>query len=261
MKTRQPLFRNRVCSALFLSAVIVSAAFSTASAESWLFDFGSATTATTNGVSPDDPVNFWNNVTDSIGTSNTGSLLNLVTTTNAATPVDLFMVSRFGGVNTNGTLASTLYPIDATRDSFYGNTGPFQGSSNITPIFKISSLDPLLTYSFKFYASRTGATDNRETVYTVSGSVSGSAALNASNNVNSFTTVSGIVPSAGGEITISLTPGPNNNNNTGDDTTGANPSRFIYLGVMEMQSIPEPATTFALGAGALLLAARRRRAS
>ena len=257
-----PLLANRFRRALLALATVTVTQWGTvdARAESWLFDFGGTGFLTSNAsTTGNDPSRFWNNITDTIGTTNTGTLLNLVTTTNAVTPVDFAMVSRFAGTNNNGPTNSTIYPSNATRDSLFGNTGIFQTLSNITPIFKLTSLDPLLSYTFKFFAGRSPASDNRETLYTLEGSVSGSATLNASNNVNGFTTVSGITPTLEGEITISLTPGPNNNNNTGDNS--AEPSRFIYLGVMEMESVPEPTAAVAIGAGMIALATRRRRSS
>jgi hypothetical protein len=220
-------------------------------AVTWLFDFGAGTTPTTNGADPNDPANFWNNITPTIGQSDTGSLFDVVTTTNVVTDVDFLMISRFNGPNENGTTVSTVYADNATRDSLFGNTEVFGGFSNITPIFKFAALDPSLSYTFKFYASRTGVSDNRTTDYTVSGSVSGTASLNVANNINNFVTVSDIFPTAGGEITISLLPNAANNNS----------NHFTYLGVLEMQAVPEPVSGLMLGIGALALGFRRKRAS
>ncbi len=99
-------------------------------------DFGSSATPTTTGPSPDDPANAWNNVTDAIGTAVGAQLRNLVTTENVATSVSLVILTRFGGANTNGTLASPLFPADATRDSLFGNTETFNGLANV---FRASS--------------------------------------------------------------------------------------------------------------------------
>ena len=54
------------------------------------------------------------------------------------------------------TSSSTVYPINATRDSLFGNTEVFNGVSNIFPSFKLTGLDTQTVYSFSFYASRTG---------------------------------------------------------------------------------------------------------
>jgi hypothetical protein len=218
-------------------------------AQTFLFDFGGANT-TVNGAAPaDDPVNFWNNVTTTIGQSATGSLLNLVTTGNTVTGAGLMMLTRFNGANENGTLASTLFPSDATRDSLYGNTEIWSGLANVFPSFKLIGLNPVLTYDFTFYASRMSVSDNRETGYTLTGGNAGFAALNASANENSFATAFGLVPNASGEITIAIAPTANNNN----------AYHFTYLGVMEMTVVPEPSASALMIGGGLFLAWLRPR--
>ncbi|NLH42844.1 MAG: hypothetical protein GX448_13480, partial [Planctomycetes bacterium] len=193
-----------------------------------LVDFGSSATPTTTGPSPDDPANAWNNVTDAIGTAVGAQLRNLVTTENVATSVSLVILTRFGGANTNGTLASPLFPADATRDSLFGNTETFNGLANVFPSFKLTGLDPMRTYDFTFYASRLGVTDNRETGYTVTGFNSGFIALNATANVDKSVTLTDMVPTAAGEITISLAPTAANNN----------ANHFTYLGVLKIEPTP-----------------------
>jgi len=217
-------------------------------AESFLLDFGAAATTTINGPSPDDPLNFWNNITDVIGTNSAGQLLNLVTTTNAASDIDFLMVARFNGSNTNGTLASTLFPMDATRDSLFGNSETFGGLTDILPVFKFAALDPVKTYDFTFYASRGGVADNRETLYTVTGISTNSAVLNVANNIDTTVSLSGISPSPSGEITISLSRGPNNNN----------ANHFTYMGVLRMDAVPEPGVGVILLLGVVGLFSRRR---
>ncbi|HNQ73612.1 MAG TPA: hypothetical protein PKN95_08420 [Verrucomicrobiota bacterium] len=188
-----------------------------------LFDFGAGGSPTQFGPAPDDPVNYWNNVT-SAGITEGGEVLDLVTVHNAPTPIGLVMIARFNGVNENGTLNSTLFPAAATRDSLFGNTEAFGSGANFFPQFKLTGLNPSRQYSLSFYASRMGVGDNRETGYTVEGSNTGFAALNAANNVNNLTTVTGISPTAAGEITVSIAPTPNNNN----------ANHFTYLGVMRL---------------------------
>ena len=188
--------------------------------EALLFDFGSSNTPTS-----DDPTNTWNNVTQGVGCSDTGRLAALVDIENIPTMVDLVMIRRFNGANTNGTLASTMFPKDATRDSLFGNTETFSGLANVSPSFKLTGLDPLLAYDFTFYASRMGVGDNRETGYTVTGANSGFAALNPSANEDQFVTVTGIVPDGEGQITIDLAPTSNN----------VNSYHFTYLGVLKVE--------------------------
>jgi hypothetical protein len=185
-----------------------------------LFDFGSGSTPTDG-----DPDNVWNNITESVGASDSGKLLNLLTVAGRTTDIDLIMLSRFNGANQNGTLEFAGFPTDATRDSLYGNTESFNNLTDIFPSFKLAELDPLLTYDITFYASRMGVRDNRETGYTVVGANSGFAALNVAANIDALVQVTGIAPDAAGEITISIAPTENNDN----------ANHFTYLGVMKLE--------------------------
>ncbi len=190
-----------------------------------LIDFGASDTPTT-----DDPENAWNNVTQSIGGSDTGRLADLVTIENLPTGIDLVMVRRFNGANTNGTLASGVFPASATRDSLFGNTETFSGLADVFPSFKLTGLDLLLTYDLTFYASRMGVRDNRETGYAVIGAESAFAVLNPATNESEVVTVTGIAPDDAGQITIDLAPTADNDNS----------NHFTYLGVLKVE--PTPAT-------------------
>jgi hypothetical protein len=192
-----------------------------------LIDFGAATATTTNGPAPNDPLNFWNNLTADVAGVEGGLLSNLVTIQNQPTSVALEIVSRFNGANADGTAASTVYPENATRDSLFGNTELFGGLSDIFPSFKLKGLDATKSYTLTFHASRTGVSDNRETVYTVSGASASSAALNAVNNLDGTAVVSQISPDTDGEIMVSLAPGPNNNNG----------NHFTYLGTLKVEAV------------------------
>ena len=145
---------------LFAGLVLLISAASPVSAQTLLFDFGGNNT-TLQGPAPDDPVNAWNNITPAIGGTSTGQLTAAVTTANGATGVNLVMISRFNGANENGTQTSGSYPIDATRDSLFGNTELFSGLSDIFPSFKLTGLDPSQNHNLTFYASRAGVGDNR----------------------------------------------------------------------------------------------------
>jgi hypothetical protein len=202
----------------------VSATVPFADGLTMLLDFGGSGAPTNLGAAPDDPVLTWNNVTETVGTVDGGTLDGLVMNDGSATPINLTIISRFNAVNGDGTTVSTLFPQDATRDSFYANTESYNNLSNVTPIFRFTGLDAASAYGFTFYASRGGVTDNRETRYTVTGSSTAVADLNIASNVNNTASVDGIRPDAEGGITIALTPGPNN----------ANGYHFIYLGVLKI---------------------------
>lgn len=187
-----------------------------------LIDFGGAST-TERGPSPDDPTNHWNNLTDP-----SGSLPQLVTVENLPSGKALVMIRRFNGANLNGSTAPSPFPVDATRDSMYGNTEAFGGLANVFPSFKITGLDTAERYDLMFYASRTGAGDNRETLYTVEGVATNTATLDASNNATNTATLASLQPNGAGELVISLRPGPRNNN----------ANHFTYLGVLRIAPTP-----------------------
>jgi len=221
---------NLAFSAASSNAVLhVTPATENPAANALLFDFGGANT-TFNGASPNDPLNQWNNVTTGVATSSTGRQTNFITAANAPTTIGLVMLSRFNGVNENGTLSSPLLPPNATRDSLYGNTESFNNLTNIFPVFKLTGLNPAAKYNLTFYASRTGVSDNRETGYTVQGANGGFTALNPANNVANTATVAGISPTTTGEITVSLAPTANNNN----------ANHFTYLGVLRLDAVLPP---------------------
>jgi hypothetical protein len=106
----------------------------------------------------------------------------------------------------------------------FGNTEIFSGLENITPIFKLTGLNSATAYDFTFYASRLNVGDNRETRYTVTGATESTADLNVANNETEVATVNDVLPDSNGEITIALTPGPNNDNG----------NHFTYLGVLQI---------------------------
>jgi hypothetical protein len=240
------------CSTLFivLASIATAAALpSLSAAQVFLIDFGGPNLTST-GASPNDPANTWNNIPTGVTLTDTGLHSGLVTVDNTGTTVGIQMTRRFNGVNENGTQVSTVYAANATRDSLYGNTGAFNNLSNIFPEFKLTNLDAGSVYSLSFYASRTGVGDNRETQYDIAGATTTVAFLNAANNVDTVATVAGLAPDASNEITISITPGPNNTN------AG---TQFTYLGVLriEAQPIPEPATATLALAGLLFFVRRR----
>jgi lysophospholipase L1-like esterase len=187
----------------------------------FLIDFGASgsTTATQAGSQGAS----WNNLFPDIGTTDDGTLA-LVTTNGAGSGITWQMTSRFNGANTSGTTASSAFPGSATGDSLFGNTEAFNSLSGIVPAFKLRGLLAAATYDFEFFASRTGATDNRETRYTVAGATTATADLDASNNIDATARVTGIRADAQREIAISLAPGPNNNN----------ANHFTYLGVLRV---------------------------
>jgi|26BtaG_2_1085354.scaffolds.fasta_scaffold03116_3 lysophospholipase L1-like esterase len=181
-------------------------------------DFGNSSTTT--------PGN-WNNVVTTMQ-NQTGVIVNLIDSNGSATGVTLELTDSFDAINTNGTTSpnSALpFPASATRDNFFGATSAaFNGNITLTGGFTLTGLDPSKYYSFIVFSSRTGVSDNRETLYTVTGATTAAEGLNASNNTSNTADVLNIQSTAGGEITFEAKPGPNNNNSFG----------FFYLGALQL---------------------------
>lgn len=143
------------------------------------------------------------------------------------------------------------YPVTATDDYFFGHIGPFAGADdNQLGQFKLFSLDPTHIYDFTFFASRQTVTDIRDAQYTVTGDISLSGVLNASNNNTDVLHINGIRPDGNNEIYVDVVPGPNNDNTNG----------FFYIGVMQVDTspIPEPSAISLFFVGPLLAAAWSR---
>lgn len=188
--------------------------------KSIFIDFGAADQTTTA-----DPGRTWNNVTPTIGTSNTARLNPLVGNDGIATGTRLEMISRFNGANTSGSTTATVFPASVTRDTLYGNSETFNGLTNVFPAFRLAGLDPSTKYSLTFYASRT-ATDNRTTIYTVTGGAVSSTKLNASDNLDTTAVLTGLSPGADGRLTVEISPAPENNST----------NHFTYLGALVISS-------------------------
>ena len=186
-------------------------------------DFGSVVNSSTGN---------WNNITSNTD-NQTGIAANLINDTGISTGITLTVDDSFHSVNENGTTspsASLPFLATSTRDSFYGEMVAFNGVTNTSGGFTLSGLDPTKYYTFKIFASRTGVTDNRETLYTVTGSSTLTATLNAANNTSNIAQVFNIQPLANGTITFQATKGANNTNGNG----------FYYLGAIQLIKTATP---------------------
>ncbi|WP_309380197.1 hypothetical protein [Cerasicoccus frondis] len=215
-------------------------------AQTIYIDFGG--TATAAGADTWNPFSLSSTVRDSVGNGDgtphvyTSDLLD---SSGASTGIGFTMTDTMSGTNNNGSTDSGVYPSDATSDSFYG-TGDgisFSGfTDNGQGVFVFSNMSVGQTYNFTFYASRMGVSDNRETVYTLDGSNSGSVNLNPAGNIGNTVSLLGIEPTAGGDVTLTVSVGPNNTNG----------NEFYYVGGVEIVAVPEPGA-YALLAGVLML--------
>ncbi len=158
-------------------------------------------------------------------------IANVIDSTGTATGITLTVTDAFWpGANLSGTTSPTSaaaeFDPQATRDNLFGCTVTFGGYLEPTAAFTLGGLStaPGVSYTFTFFASRMGVSDNRETRYFVSGADSGVAYLDASNNVGNVAVVANIHADPNGQIVVTLNPGPNNNNVSG----------FYYIGALKV---------------------------
>jgi chitodextrinase len=143
----------------------------------------------------------WNN-TNKIPALN-DVFANMKDATGANSGISLTVTSSWQGVG-NGTnvLGATtgnnsgVYPDSVIRSSYWSNT--------TQQSLKISGLSPTSKYSFTFFGSRGGVTDNRTSVYTINGN---SVSLNAAGNTKNTVTMTNVVPLADGTVMLYLKNG------------------------------------------------------
>lgn len=204
----------------------------------FLVDFGPSDDANGRATTGEDVFgNYWNSWRPFAGgaTIPTGTTLSdLITVENIPTNVSLQVTDTFSGSNgrlsggldgsdgPNSDLLGTLAVETVTEDYFF---------ESATGAFKITGLDSAKRYTLRFFGTRQSG-DDRETRFTVSGAMSYSpfAFLTTSGtdigsnrsydgNDDAIVMISGVVPTAGGEITVTVSP-----ENGG----------FAYLGAMEV---------------------------
>lgn len=229
--------------ALAAAATATLAAGQAVSAQTLLFDFG----RTDLQAGPN-----WNNVVPA--TTTLFALFddggNIVGTSGLEITDTFFQTgepSQAGSEAPAGDAAA--YPVDATDDYFFGHTIPFAGAdANPQGQVRLFNLDPTKQYDFTFFASRQTVNDTRSADYDVAGLNSGSISLNASNNNTEVAKVLGISPDGNNDIFVTVTPGADNDNGTG----------FYYIGLMQVDVVPEPASLGLFGLAGLALLRRRR---
>lgn len=185
---------------------------------SLMFDFGSNSAA---WITPGN----WNNITDPLSAN-----VALIDNQGSSTPFVLKVTDPlYNGSNTSGAATVTgdaaIFATNATGDNLFGH-GLDWGTTPANPIgeFTLSGLDASKFYSFTIFASRTGVTDIRDALYTLTGSESKSASLDASNNTSKVVAINDVKSTATGEIKLKVEAGPQN--------TSA--QKFFFIGAMKM---------------------------
>ena len=212
------LLRNLLGISIFLAS---QASFAQSQArDTILIDFGS--------IASPAP---YNNVSDAAA----GVVQSLTNTDGESTGYGLMVTDSFNNINTGGTTmpdAATGFVSTATGDSFFGNTAVFGGATQPTGAIRLERLNPSIDYELTVFASRTGVTDNREAKYVMAGATRDSVALNASNNTSRAVTLT-LRPAPDSSITITVSPGANNDNSSG----------FFYLGALRLTYDEQGGTT------------------
>lgn len=176
-----------------------------------LIDFGAATLPTTAAG--------WNNITNNYDTTGVYSLVD--SGDGLSSGVTLRLLSGFGGVNTDGVDASIAgFVATAVKDTFYSG-------GTATPALQLAGFDPATRYAFTFSASRGGVGDARVTRYTLAGTDTAFASLNASNNATQVAVIPNAQPDATGRFTLTVSKDPANTNVSG----------YFYLGGLKIEPV------------------------
>lgn len=139
--------------------------------------------------------------------------------------------NHFSGANTSGTSNANTplnMPAEVSQTALLGySEGDVSGlEPHPTATFNFMHLNKALTYDFTFFSSRTFSTDNRETQFSLTGTDTKTAVLDASDNRTNTVTISGMSPNDEGTITLTVQAGPNNNN----------PNKFYYLNALRISA-------------------------
>ena len=194
---------------IFIIALILSSSMH-AQRDTILIDFGNNLSAFP-----------WNNIEN----TNNGVIRDLINSDGLNTGIQIEVSDAFNGINNSGTTepsADLNIPATASGDSFFGNTVEFSNRTEPTGGLIISNLDITSTYTIEIFSSRV-ANDNRDTDYIITGSSTDTLTLSVSSNQTktiSFTTL----PTSDGTLTVTASPGENNDNANG----------FFYLGVIKL---------------------------
>lgn len=170
----------------------------------------------------------WNGVTGFTA----GTSVALKNNTNNYTGIGLTVTERFNGANTSGEATTTTefnMPNSVAASAFFGNSKAiFSGLLIEKSMLLISGLDKDKKYNFCYFGSRNSSSDNRETVFITSGANEVTVSQNTSNNKTEISCANDVQPNNDGQVVITITSGPNNNNSSG----------FYYVNAMRITNAP-----------------------
>ncbi len=159
--------------------------------------------------------NGWNRLTSP---EQGATLVNMKDTDGTESSVGLTLLEGFYGYNAEGAATTTTdfnMPSAVSQPNLFGNTKIFGSKIVAQSKFRLSGLNKDKSYNICYFGSRMNVVDNRETEYAATGSNEVKVYLNVSGNTSNTACASNIKPNSSGEITITVTAGPNNNNANG----------------------------------------------
>lgn len=164
----------------------------------------------------------WNNF---INYNTSGTAVTLSDVDGNDTDMILSLTATFNGTNTEG-VQSTTTSLNMTKQESYSAFWSQASGNNAKASsgFTLSGLDTDAEYDFVIFGSRKGQSDNRETLYAFEGANSLSATLNCSSNASNVATVTGAKADANGKISLTVSPGANNNNSV----------KYYYINAMQI---------------------------
>lgn len=157
----------------------------------------------------------WNRLSSS---AEGATLINMKDTDATETSVGLTLTEGFYGYNVEGAVNTTTdfnMPSSVSQVNLFGNTKVFGSKIVAQSKIKLSGLDKTKKYNICYFGSRMNVTDNRETAYIANGTNEVKVYLNVSGNNSNTVCAADVQPNNNGEITITITAGPNNNNANG----------------------------------------------
>lgn len=238
---------SRVLSGILVLAGASGLEAAITAGDSLLIDFGVSTQTVS---SPDSNGNYWNNASNvaqtAVGGITPNSVTNMVNAAGTATGVNLAFSSGWninnpGGLNSpDPQLLGDLAIANATNDFYY-----IQGGVNSATI-TLSNLATDLVYNFELFATRE-ASDTRTTIYSITdingthtfnlqttGTGAGTAGYTGNNDT--LATFNGIVPTVGGQITLTV----------------SRPDSFAYIDAARITAVvPEPSVLGLVAASTL----------
>ncbi|HEU4554095.1 MAG TPA: putative Ig domain-containing protein, partial [Chitinophaga sp.] len=137
----------------------------------------------------------WNNF-NAVPNANAG-ISNLQDEAGNASGISITVLDAMTGANNVGAVTgdnSGVYPDAVMKTFFYDQSGAEKR-------VRISGLSASRKYNLVFFGSRTGVTDNRNTIYAANGQ---SVTLNAASNVSNTVQLNGLTPDGSGNIIFTV---------------------------------------------------------